>query len=114
MSSRADASTADSAAAYVYSKLKISPESVRVHASYSGAVGSYAYVKQYYKGIPISNAVANVAFNKNKKVTSFGSSFVTPCELQAFERSHMDSLTCYSSSYGCLCHTLRPRPTSNL
>ena len=78
--SRADASLADSAAAYTYTKLKVSPDSVRVHASYSGAVGSYAYIRQYYKGIPVTNAVANVAFNTNKKVTAFGSSFVSPCK----------------------------------
>ena len=30
-------------------------------------------------GIPIANAVANVAFNKANKVVSFGSSFVKPC-----------------------------------
>ena len=33
-------------------------------------------------GIPIANAVANVAFNKANKVVSFGSSFVKPCALR--------------------------------
>lgn len=32
-------------------------------------------------GIPVANAVANVAFNHDDKVVSFGSSFVTPCKL---------------------------------
>ncbi len=40
-------------------------------------------------GIPIANAVANVAFNKANKVVSFGSSFVKPCaSCRSFQQFH--------------------------
>ena len=31
-------------------------------------------------GVPVANAVANVAFNNDDKVVAFGSSFVQPSE----------------------------------
>lgn len=35
------------------------------------------YIKQHINGLPVANAVANVAFNKANKVVAFGSSFLT-------------------------------------
>ena len=54
---------------------------MHVRSSFEGESASHVYVKQKLNGIPFANAVANVAFNKDNKVTSFGASFVkTPCE----------------------------------
>jgi extracellular elastinolytic metalloproteinase len=47
-----------------------------VHASFEGSSASYAYLRQQIQGIPIANAVANVAFNQDNKVVAFGSSFL--------------------------------------
>ena len=40
-------------------------------------------------GVPLANAVANVAFNKDNKVVSFGSSFIKPSKLSHISPQHM-------------------------
>lgn len=76
---RAPKSLNTTALAFVQSRLGVDADSVGYRSGYSvGATGEkYAYIKQYHKGIPFVNAVANVAW-KNDKVVSFGSSFVKP------------------------------------
>ncbi|KIL64821.1 hypothetical protein M378DRAFT_186614 [Amanita muscaria Koide BX008] len=63
---------------FVRSQLGLSDTSKLGYKSgYSGDVAKFAYIKQYHEGIPFANAVANVAYNSNNKVISFGSSFIT-------------------------------------
>lgn len=76
LSKRADASLNDSALTFVHSKLGVLPSDAQVHASFEGSAASFAYLRQHIHGIPIANAVANVAFNKANKVVAFGSSFL--------------------------------------
>ncbi|KZV62020.1 hypothetical protein PENSPDRAFT_739585 [Peniophora sp. CONT] len=64
------------AKAFVSSKLDVSEDDVQFNSGFSGDVSQHAFIKQQANGIPFANAVANVAFNKDGKVASFGSSFV--------------------------------------
>ncbi|KAF9527649.1 Fungalysin metallopeptidase-domain-containing protein [Crepidotus variabilis] len=76
-SSRTTSSLGDSAKAFVASRLSKSSGEVTFRSGYSGDVAEHAYLTQTHDNIPFANAVANVAF-KDKKVVSFGHSFVTP------------------------------------
>ncbi|KAF9261300.1 hypothetical protein L218DRAFT_946124 [Marasmius fiardii PR-910] len=60
---------------FVSSQLKLDSSNVAYKSGYETENGQYGYVKQHHDGIPIANAVANVAF-KDNKVVAFGSSFV--------------------------------------
>ncbi|KZV72685.1 hypothetical protein PENSPDRAFT_628543, partial [Peniophora sp. CONT] len=64
------------AKAFVSSKLDVSADDVHYNTGYAGDVTQHAFIKQQADGVPFANAVANVAFNKDGKVASFGSSFV--------------------------------------
>ena len=57
------------------SKANLDADSVAVHSSSDSETASHVYVKQLHNGIPIANAVANVAI-KDNKVVAFGSTFV--------------------------------------
>ncbi|KAF9486176.1 hypothetical protein BDN70DRAFT_988183 [Pholiota conissans] len=78
LSKRADFSLKDATVAFVESHLSLGKGALTYKSGFSGEVAHHAYVKQSHNGIPFANAVANVAFNKNNKVVSFGSSFVKP------------------------------------
>jgi extracellular elastinolytic metalloproteinase len=85
------------ATAFVQSKLGVDSDAVNIQSSFVNNVAKHAFVKQQsvrtssrisglpsynviQSGVPFANAVANVVFNNDGKVTSFGSSFVSPCE----------------------------------
>ncbi|KAI0641703.1 Fungalysin metallopeptidase-domain-containing protein [Trametes meyenii] len=78
VSTRADFDVKDAAVSFIQSRLNVPPETVVVKASSSNDVAHHAFVNQQINGVPVANAVANVAFNSAKKVVSFGSSFVKP------------------------------------
>ena len=80
------------------SKLSIIEDEVHYNTGYGGDMTRDAFIKQQavciimccscviwlmclQNGVPFANAVANVAFNKDGKVASFGSSFVDTCRL---------------------------------
>ncbi|KAI0315941.1 Fungalysin metallopeptidase-domain-containing protein [Amylostereum chailletii] len=64
--------------AFVASKLGIDSDAVSFTSGFAGEASKHAYVKQQINGLRVANAVANVAFNNDGKVASFGSSFVKP------------------------------------
>ncbi|KAJ3486320.1 hypothetical protein NLI96_g4333 [Meripilus lineatus] len=66
------------AIAFVESHLKLGPDSVAFKSGYVNDIAKHAYLKQVIKGIPVANAVANVVFDKDGKVSAFGYSFVKP------------------------------------
>ncbi|KAK6980981.1 extracellular metallo proteinase mep [Favolaschia claudopus] len=62
------ASIEERAIAFVKSHLKLADGGVAFRSGFSGEVSDHAFVRQTINGIPIANAVANVAFNKDDKV----------------------------------------------
>ena len=58
------------------SRANVAADALVVRSSFAGDAASHVYIKQTHNGIPIANAVANVAFNKDNKVVAFGSTFV--------------------------------------
>ncbi|KAH8089905.1 Fungalysin metallopeptidase-domain-containing protein [Cristinia sonorae] len=75
---REDATVEEAAVAFVESQLGVKAEDVDVKSTSENSKAKHAYVQQKLNGVPVANAVANVAFNKEDKVVAFGSSFVKP------------------------------------
>ncbi|KAI0357172.1 hypothetical protein OH77DRAFT_1399444 [Trametes cingulata] len=78
LSARDEFDVKDATVSFIQSRLNVHPDTVAFRTSFSNDVAHHAFVKQQINGVPIANAVANVAFNKANKVVSFGSSFVKP------------------------------------
>ncbi|KAJ7260117.1 Fungalysin metallopeptidase-domain-containing protein [Mycena rebaudengoi] len=78
LAKRADVSLEERALAFVQSRagLQAGP-TIAYRSGFEGEAADHAYLRQTVNGIPVANAVANVAFNKDDKVVAFGSSFVT-------------------------------------
>ncbi|KAH9173736.1 Fungalysin metallopeptidase-domain-containing protein [Lactarius sanguifluus] len=64
------------AVSFLASNLGVPKESVYPRASAQGQAAHHVFLVQKINGVPVANAVANVAFNNNRKVSSFSSSFV--------------------------------------
>lgn len=75
---RAHVALAETAQAFVASRLSVNQSAVLFRSGYSADNVTYAYLRQHHEGIPFANAVANVAFGGGGKVVAFGSSFVAP------------------------------------
>ncbi|KAK0437435.1 metalloprotease [Desarmillaria tabescens] len=72
---------------FVASELGIDSSAIAYSSGHTAENGmSYAYAKQYHDGVPLANAVANVAF-KNGKAVVFGSSFVDTSNIASSEPS---------------------------
>ncbi|KAH9082204.1 hypothetical protein EDB83DRAFT_623829 [Lactarius deliciosus] len=63
---------------FLASKLGIRQNDIQFRTSAKAEVAQHAFLKQQINGVPVANAVANVAFNDDGKVLSFSSSFVKP------------------------------------
>ncbi|KAL0948150.1 hypothetical protein HGRIS_010766 [Hohenbuehelia grisea] len=83
LSKRANPDLKESAIEFTGARLGVDKKSVTYKSGYSGEAARHAYLKQTHEGIPFANAVANVAFNHDNKVVSFGSSFVKPRRVAA-------------------------------
>ncbi|KAH8978800.1 Fungalysin metallopeptidase-domain-containing protein [Lactarius hatsudake] len=66
----------NSALSFLASKLGISEGNILLRAIARGQVAQYIFLAQQINGVPIANAVANIAFNSKGMVSSFSSSFV--------------------------------------
>ncbi|PSS38032.1 hypothetical protein PHLCEN_2v117 [Hermanssonia centrifuga] len=75
---RADDDLEEAAVSFVQSHLGLSDGSISFKSGFAGEAAKHAFVKQKVNGVPLANAVANVAFNNANKVVAFGSSFVKP------------------------------------
>ncbi|KAI9456867.1 hypothetical protein BJY52DRAFT_1212809 [Lactarius psammicola] len=64
------------AVSFLASKLSVSEDSVHLRTSAQGQASHHVFLVQKINGIPVANAVANVAFNNNGKVSSYSSSFI--------------------------------------
>ncbi|KAF9488922.1 hypothetical protein BDN71DRAFT_1484991 [Pleurotus eryngii] len=78
LSKRDNPDLEESTIAFVESKLGVAKDAISFKSGFAGETAKHAFVKQSHDGIPFANAVANVAFNNDNKVVSFGSSFVKP------------------------------------
>ncbi|KAH8978811.1 Fungalysin metallopeptidase-domain-containing protein [Lactarius hatsudake] len=67
------------AVSFLASRLGVSEDSVHLNTRAQGQVAHHVFLAQEINGISVANAVANVAFNKHGKVSSFSSSFVEHC-----------------------------------
>lgn len=76
LSKRAEFSLHDSARAFAASRSGLSEGDIAVRTDFESDIVSHAFLTQTHEGVPFANAVANVVFNKDNKVVSFGSSFV--------------------------------------
>ncbi|KAI9434880.1 Fungalysin metallopeptidase-domain-containing protein [Lactarius indigo] len=63
---------------FLASKLGIQQNDIHFRTSAKAEVAQHAFLKQQINGVPVANAVANIAFSDDGKVLSFGSSFVKP------------------------------------
>ncbi|KAG8706859.1 hypothetical protein FRC08_000825 [Ceratobasidium sp. 394] len=72
-----DANSATAAKAFLESKLGVSVDALAHKSGSSSDIAEHEYFHQQLNGLPVANAVANVAL-KNGKVVSFGASFVKP------------------------------------
>lgn len=72
-----DASSVEAAKAFLESKLGVSANAISHKSGSNSDVTEHEYFRQQLNGIPVANAVANVAL-KNNKVVSYGASFVKP------------------------------------
>ncbi|KAI0667554.1 Fungalysin metallopeptidase-domain-containing protein [Trametes maxima] len=78
ISARDDFDVKDATVAFIQSRLNVQPKDITFRTSSSNDVAHHAFATQQINGVPVANAVANVAFNNAKKVVSFASSFVKP------------------------------------
>ncbi|CAE6451706.1 unnamed protein product [Rhizoctonia solani] len=72
-----DADPAEAAKAFLESKFGVSADAISHRSGSSSDIAKHEYFRQRFNGIPVANAVANVAL-KNNKVVSYGASFVKP------------------------------------
>ncbi|KAK7687007.1 hypothetical protein QCA50_009506 [Cerrena zonata] len=78
LAKRAEDDLESAAISFVQSHLSVNPDTISFKSGFANDVAHHAFVRQQINGVPVSNAVANVAFNKDNKVVSFGSSFIKP------------------------------------
>lgn len=72
---RENATIDEAAVAFVVSQLNMKEDDIQIKATSESPIAKFAYVQQKLSGIPVANAVVNVAFNTEDKVIAFGSSF---------------------------------------
>ncbi|KAG8765972.1 hypothetical protein FRC12_007167 [Ceratobasidium sp. 428] len=72
-----DASSVEAAKAFLESKLGVAANALAHRTGSNSDVAEHEYFHQQLNGLPVANAVANVAL-KNNKVVSYGASFVKP------------------------------------
>ncbi|KAG8698934.1 hypothetical protein FRC09_006934 [Ceratobasidium sp. 395] len=72
-----DATSVEAAKSFLESKLGVAADALSHKTGSNSDVAEHEYFRQQFNGLPVANAVANVAL-KNNKVVSFGASFVKP------------------------------------
>ncbi|KAG8773458.1 hypothetical protein FRC12_002522 [Ceratobasidium sp. 428] len=72
-----DVTSVEAAKSFLESKLGVAADALSHKTGSNSDVAEHEYFRQQFNGLPVANAVANVAL-KNNKVVSFGASFVKP------------------------------------
>ncbi|KAI0344183.1 hypothetical protein BDW22DRAFT_1137358 [Trametopsis cervina] len=83
LSKRATEDLEDASVSAVHARLGLNQDQVAYKSGFSGEAAHHGYVRQLVNGIPVANAVANVAFNQDNKLVAFGNSFVKPAKVAA-------------------------------
>ncbi|KAF8507281.1 Fungalysin metallopeptidase-domain-containing protein [Hysterangium stoloniferum] len=73
-----NATTEEAALSFVKSQLNVTDDDLMITSSYDSDVAKHAFLIQKINGVPVANAVANVAFNHANKVVAFGYNFIKP------------------------------------
>ncbi|KAG8940106.1 hypothetical protein FRC04_005633 [Tulasnella sp. 424] len=74
----------NAAISYLSEQTGIPKDSLRVHSGFTNDIGTtHCYLTQYLNGIPVSNAMTNIAFDKTGKVVAFGSNMVNPTQISS-------------------------------
>ena len=79
------------AISFLESQLGVKSNDILVKTTTESSAAKHAYVQQKLNGIPVANAVANVALSKANKILAFGSSFVKPSKqpLTSMRQHHL-------------------------
>ncbi|KAG8962186.1 hypothetical protein FRC05_005486 [Tulasnella sp. 425] len=88
---------------YLSQQTGISKDSLRVRSGFTNDIGTtHCYLTHYLNGIPVTNGVANIAFDKTGKVVAFGSSMVNPVQISSPTPilSQSDAIKAAESSLG--------------
>ncbi|KAG8954784.1 hypothetical protein FRC03_011376 [Tulasnella sp. 419] len=72
---------AEAAVHFLQNKLGLSSEEIKARTGFDGETASHVYLSQIINGIEVANGVANVSFNKNRRIVAYGSNFVKPKEV---------------------------------
>ncbi|KAG8978845.1 hypothetical protein FRB90_008299, partial [Tulasnella sp. 427] len=73
---------AATALAYLSQQTGIAQDSLKVRSGFTNELGTtHVYLRQLLNGIPVTNGVANISFDKSGKVIAFGSSMIKPDQI---------------------------------
>ncbi|KAG8910590.1 hypothetical protein FRC01_006247 [Tulasnella sp. 417] len=69
----------EAAILYLSEQTGLAKDSLQVRSGHTNDIGvTHVYLHQLFNGIPVTNGVANVSFDKDGKVAAFGSNMVKP------------------------------------
>ncbi|KAG8916760.1 hypothetical protein FRC01_002885 [Tulasnella sp. 417] len=72
----------EAAVSYLVQQTGLTKDSVKVRSGYTNEIGvTHVYLVQMLNGIPVTNGVANISFDKTGKVVAFGSNMVKPDQI---------------------------------
>ncbi|KAJ6522179.1 Fungalysin metallopeptidase-domain-containing protein [Mycena vulgaris] len=110
---RAGVTLQEASVSWIQNKLGLQEDNVTWQSGFTAPNAKYGYVKQSRDGIFFANAVANLAFNDEDKVVSFGSSFVNPTSWAPSTPS-VDLETALSTAENTLGGSTAGMPTAEL
>ncbi|KIO20834.1 hypothetical protein M407DRAFT_29547 [Tulasnella calospora MUT 4182] len=72
----------EAALSYLSQQTGLTKDSLKVRSGYTNDIGvTHVYMTQMLNGIPVTNGVANISFDKTGKVVAFGSNMVKPDQI---------------------------------
>ncbi|KAG8961045.1 hypothetical protein FRC00_013363, partial [Tulasnella sp. 408] len=72
----------EAALSYLSEQTGLAKDSFKVRSGYTNDIGTtHVYLIQMLNGIPVTNGVANISFDKTGKVIAFGSNMVKPDQI---------------------------------
>ncbi|KAG8937225.1 hypothetical protein FRC00_006965 [Tulasnella sp. 408] len=72
----------EAALSYLAEQTGLAKDSFKVRSGYTNDIGvTHVYLTQMLNGIPVTNGVANISFDKGGKVVAFGSNMIKPDQI---------------------------------